>query len=75
MTVILSRDALAFEDGFHWLISRDLRAHVGGLTALLRFVPMFIRGEVEAVLSLEELPFPETRQLADRYKREHPEGW
>jgi hypothetical protein len=28
-----------------------------------------------AVLSLEGLPFPEAREVAARYKLEHPEEW
>ena len=103
--MVLSRDALTFEDGFHWLISRDLRPHVGdfvallsihtdtytrgkliellGHTASLEAIPVLVQELAHpnsrirewAVLSLEELPFGEPRQLADRYKREHPEEW
>jgi len=108
--MVLSRDALTFEDGFHWLLGHDegrsrLHGRALELIPLLRAQPDgYTRGEmiellgytasreaipvlVEelqhsdprvrewAVLSLEELPFPEARELADRYKRDHPEEW
>ena len=54
-----------------------------GHTAILEAIPVLVQELAHpnsrirewAVLSLEELPFGEPRQLADRYKREHPEEW
>ena len=107
--MVLSRNHLTFEDGFHWLMGHDegtrLHGRAGelitlmpehsdaytrgkiiellGYTASFEAIPVLVE-ELEhpdlsvrqwAVLSLEELPFAVAREVAARYKLEHPEEW